>query len=167
MILIEKKIAKFKTFHYRDFFSKNLYWICFGRVFDDLWVLRNHSGLVLFLEEDHYVAEDFLHMLMLYNEALPQACPKCSIITLGNYLKNYNFANDAKRVSRVAQTPSKRNCDYWFSPSTLPSRVWHSSVIVSSSFLLDLLFVLAIQVLLFFLVVRTRCLLADFSSNIY
>ncbi|RXG70219.1 Alpha-1,6-mannosyl-glycoprotein 2-beta-N-acetylglucosaminyltransferase [Armadillidium vulgare] len=86
--------------HYREARyaqTKHHWWWKANKVFDDLWVLRNHTGLTLFLEEDHYVAEDFLHMLMLYNEALPQACPKCSVITLGNYLKNYNFANDAKR----------------------------------------------------------------------
>ena len=68
------------------------------RVFDHLWVLRNHSGLVMFLEEDHYVSEDFLHMLLLLERATPQTCPQCSVITLGNYLKNYNFGLDSKKV---------------------------------------------------------------------
>ena len=52
----------------------------------------------MFLEEDHYVTEDFLYLLRLLNKVMPQACPKCSLITLGNYLKNYNFKNDAKKV---------------------------------------------------------------------
>lgn len=63
-----------------------------------MWVLKNHTGLVLFLEEDHYVAEDFLHMLRLLSAAVPRACAKCSLITLGNYLKTYNFHTDARKV---------------------------------------------------------------------
>ena len=69
-----------------------------SRIFDDVWVLKNHTGLVLFLEEDHYAAEDFLHMLKLLNAAVPRACAKCSLITLGNYLKTYNFHTDARKV---------------------------------------------------------------------
>lgn len=32
---------------------------------DGLDVIKNHNGLFLFLEEDHFVAKDFLHMLAL------------------------------------------------------------------------------------------------------
>lgn len=71
------------------------------RIFDDVWVLKNHTGLVLFLEEDHYVAEDFLYMLKLLNAAVPRACSKCSLITLGNYLKTYNFHTDARKVRQM------------------------------------------------------------------
>lgn len=74
------------------------------RIFDDVWILKNHTGLVLFLEEDHYVAEDFLHMLRLLTAAIPRACSKCSLITLGNYLKNYNFNTDAKKVWVIVLT---------------------------------------------------------------
>ncbi|XP_064111491.1 alpha-1,6-mannosyl-glycoprotein 2-beta-N-acetylglucosaminyltransferase-like [Macrobrachium nipponense] len=86
--------------HYREARftqTKHHWWWKANKIFDDIWILRNHTGLVLFLEEDHYVAEDFLHMLRLLTAAIPRACPKCSLITLGNYLKNYNFQTDGRK----------------------------------------------------------------------
>lgn len=49
------------------------------------------SGLVLFLEEDHYVAEDFLHLLDLMQTRANQLCAKCNILSLGTYLKTFNY----------------------------------------------------------------------------
>ena len=37
-------------------------------VFDSLNITRNYNGPVLFLEEDHFVAPDFYHMLHLLYE---------------------------------------------------------------------------------------------------
>lgn len=58
------------------------------------------SGLVLFLEEDHYVAEDFLHVLRLMEEAVNRHCPNCNILCLGTYLKTYNYYAVGDKVSR-------------------------------------------------------------------
>lgn len=49
------------------------------------------SGLVLFLEEDHYVAEDFLHLLALMQRRANELCTKCNILSLGTYLKTFNY----------------------------------------------------------------------------
>jgi len=106
--------------HYREpkyTQTKHHWWWKANKIFDEVWVLRNHTGLVLFLEEDHYVAEDFLHMLRLLSLALPKACPKCSIITLGNYLKNYNFQADAKKVEVTQWVSSKHNMGFAFNSS--------------------------------------------------
>lgn len=69
-----------------------------NRVFNQLEVTRNHSGLVLFLEEDHYVAEDFIHILRLMEKTCKEACRHCNILSLGTYLKTYNYYGDSKKV---------------------------------------------------------------------
>ena len=63
---------------------------------------RSHlsSGLVLFLEEDHYVTEDFLHVLRLTNEERLARHEDCDIICLGTYLKSPDMKKTAKQVSR-------------------------------------------------------------------
>ena len=72
-----------------------------GRVFDQLEYTRNHSGLFLFLEEDHYMVPDFLHVLKLMSDARPQRCPTCNILSLGTYLKAPNYRTDSSRVSQL------------------------------------------------------------------
>ena len=58
------------------------------------------SGLVLFLEEDHYVTEDFLHVLNLVNEERLSRHEDCDIICLGTYLKSPDMKKTAKQVSQ-------------------------------------------------------------------
>lgn len=48
----------------------------------------NFAGLVLFLEEDHYVAEDFLHLLNLMQKQAKVLCSKCNIFSLGEHSGN-------------------------------------------------------------------------------
>ena len=64
-----------------------------------------HAGLVLFLEEDHYVTEDFLHVLNLANEERVAHHEDCDIICLGTYLKSLksNRSNRSNRSSQIAQ----------------------------------------------------------------
>lgn len=62
-----------------------------NRVFDQLEVTRYHTGLVLFLEEDHYVAEDFLYLLKLMQKKAYELCEKCNVMSLGTYLKTFNY----------------------------------------------------------------------------
>lgn len=54
--------------------------------------------MVVFLEEDHYVAEDFLHVLKLMEKTSKEMCDKCNILSLGTYLKTYNYYGDSKKV---------------------------------------------------------------------
>ncbi|KAK4321555.1 hypothetical protein Pmani_007672 [Petrolisthes manimaculis] len=106
--------------HYREARftqTKHHWWWKANKIFDEVWILRNHTGQVLFLEEDHYVAEDFLHTLRLLTAAIPRACPKCSLITLGNYLKNYNFYTDARKVEVTQWVSSKHNMGFAFNHS--------------------------------------------------
>lgn len=105
--------------HYREAKftqTKHHWWWKANRVFDQLDVTRHHTGsslshakkslrfesakylrfvnftgLVLFLEEDHYVAEDFLHLLALMQKRAAELCAKCNILSLGTYLKTFNY----------------------------------------------------------------------------
>ncbi|XP_029154956.1 alpha-1,6-mannosyl-glycoprotein 2-beta-N-acetylglucosaminyltransferase isoform X2 [Nylanderia fulva] len=86
--------------HYREAKftqTKHHWWWKANRVFDQLSATRNHSGMVLFLEEDHYVAEDFLHVLRLMERTCKLSCERCNVLSLGTYLKTYNYFADFSR----------------------------------------------------------------------
>ena len=57
------------------------------------------EGLVLFLEEDHYVSEDFLHVLKLVEAERTNKKSNCDIICLGTYLNDDNYNQNHKKVS--------------------------------------------------------------------
>lgn len=89
--------------HYREAKftqTKHHWWWKANKVFNQLDVTRNHTGLVVFLEEDHYVAEDFIHVLKLMDRTCRLSCKQCNILSLGTYLKTYNYYGDSKKVSR-------------------------------------------------------------------
>ncbi|XP_020811969.1 alpha-1,6-mannosyl-glycoprotein 2-beta-N-acetylglucosaminyltransferase isoform X1 [Drosophila serrata] len=80
--------------HYREakFTQTKHHWIWkANRVFNELEVTRFHTGLVLFLEEDHYVAEDFLYLLAMMQQRTKDLCPQCNVLSLGTYLKTFNY----------------------------------------------------------------------------
>ena len=54
--------------------------------------------MVLFLEEDHYVAEDFLSVLTLMKRERDLHYPSCDVLCLGTYLKQTNYKQDHKKV---------------------------------------------------------------------
>ncbi|XP_026816319.1 alpha-1,6-mannosyl-glycoprotein 2-beta-N-acetylglucosaminyltransferase isoform X1 [Rhopalosiphum maidis] len=86
--------------HYREAKftqTKHHWWWKANRVFNELDVVSNYSGPILFLEDDHYVAEDFIYMLKLMEKSCSVACPQCSMLSLGTYLKTYNFYGEAKK----------------------------------------------------------------------
>jgi alpha-1,6-mannosyl-glycoprotein beta-1,2-N-acetylglucosaminyltransferase len=55
---------------------------------------------VLFLEEDHYVTEDFLHVLRLTNEERLLNHKDAEVICLGTYLKTTDYKKTSKQVCR-------------------------------------------------------------------
>jgi len=89
--------------HYREAKftqTKHHWWWKANRIFDQLRVTRKHNGLVLFLEEDHFVSEDFLHVLKLVEAERTQKYSNCDIICLGTYLKSYNYNRNHKNVAK-------------------------------------------------------------------
>ncbi|XP_044257045.1 alpha-1,6-mannosyl-glycoprotein 2-beta-N-acetylglucosaminyltransferase isoform X5 [Tribolium madens] len=86
--------------HYREAKftqTKHHWWWKANRVFNQLEITRNHTGLVVFLEEDHYVAEDFIYILRLMEKTCKESCKHCNILSLGTYLKTFNYYGDAKK----------------------------------------------------------------------
>lgn len=77
--------------HYREAsFTqiKHHWWWKIHRVFEGLRVTQNnYKGHVVFLEEDHYVSPDILHVLSLMQRLRPTLCPSCKVLALGNYNK--------------------------------------------------------------------------------
>ncbi|ERL94761.1 hypothetical protein D910_12035 [Dendroctonus ponderosae] len=105
--------------HYREAKftqTKHHWWWKVNRVFNQLDVTRNHSGLVLFLEEDHYVAEDFIHILRLMSKTCSDKI--CNILSLGTYLKTYNYYGDSKKVEITPWISSKHNMGMAFNRTT-------------------------------------------------
>ncbi|XP_017777128.1 PREDICTED: alpha-1,6-mannosyl-glycoprotein 2-beta-N-acetylglucosaminyltransferase isoform X2 [Nicrophorus vespilloides] len=104
--------------HYREAKftqTKHHWWWKANRVFNQLDVTRNHTGLVVFLEEDHFVAEDFIHVLKLMDRTCKASCRYCNILSLGTYLKTYNY------YGKVEITPwisSKHNMGMAFNRTT-------------------------------------------------
>ncbi|XP_077303001.1 alpha-1,6-mannosyl-glycoprotein 2-beta-N-acetylglucosaminyltransferase [Arctopsyche grandis] len=107
--------------HYREAKftqTKHHWWWKANRVFDGLQVTKDHTGLVLFLEEDHYVAEDFLHVLRLMEEAVNRHCPNCNILCLGTYLKTYNYYAVGDKVEVCPWQSSRHNMGMAFRKDT-------------------------------------------------
>lgn len=109
--------------HYREAKftqTKHHWWWKSNRVFDQLEVTKYHTGLVVFLEEDHYVAEDFLYILELMQLKSNELCSKCNILSLGTYLKTFNYYTYNKKVEVTPWISSKHNMGMAFNRST-----WH------------------------------------------
>jgi len=98
--------------HYREAKftqTKHHWWWKANRIFDQLRVTKKHDGLVLFLEEDHYVSDDFLSVLRLIEAERTTRYPNCDIICLGTYLKSYNYNRDHKTVEVMPWESAKHN----------------------------------------------------------
>uniref|UniRef100_A0A0K8TSY9 Alpha-1,6-mannosyl-glycoprotein 2-beta-N-acetylglucosaminyltransferase n=1 Tax=Tabanus bromius TaxID=304241 RepID=A0A0K8TSY9_TABBR len=107
--------------HYREAAftqTKHHWWWKANRVFDQLEVTRHHTGLVLFLEEDHYVAEDFIYLLELMQKRAAELCPKCNILSLGTYLKTFNYYTYNSKVEITPWISSKHNMGFAFNRTT-------------------------------------------------
>lgn len=63
---------------------KHHWWWKLNQIFD-LKVTRDLDINLLLLEEDYYVAEDFLYVYRLIQRQMPRECPQCNVIALGTY----------------------------------------------------------------------------------
>jgi len=98
--------------HYREAkFSqtKHHWWWKTNQVFDKLDVTSNFNGNVLFLEEDHYVSEDFLHVLSLMEKERINSSQHVDILCLGTYLKKFNYQRESKTAEVTQWVSSKHN----------------------------------------------------------
>ena len=102
--------------HYREVkftMTKHHWWWKANRVFDKLESTKNHDGLVLLLEEDHYVAPDFYEVLKkaYHLKKTDTRCNEfaCDIVTLGDYKKVENFQSVGSQVLRIQPWRSTEN----------------------------------------------------------
>lgn len=112
--------------HYREAKftqTKHHWWWKANRVFNQLEVTRNFPGLVLFIEEDHFLAEDFLHTLSIMQKTARQTCSQCNILSLGTYLKTYNYYADAKKAEISPWISSKHNMGMAFNRTVFDSLI--------------------------------------------
>ncbi|KAH8278462.1 hypothetical protein KR018_003592, partial [Drosophila ironensis] len=95
--------------HYREakFTQTKHHWIWkANRVFNELEVTRYHTGLVLFLEEDHYVAEDFLYLLAMMQQRTKDLCAQCNVLSLGTYLRTFNYYTYHSKTNKKSYASS-------------------------------------------------------------
>nr|XP_056707083.1 alpha-1,6-mannosyl-glycoprotein 2-beta-N-acetylglucosaminyltransferase [Euleptes europaea] len=74
--------------HYREAAfaqTKHHWWWKLHFVWERVRALRGHEGPVLFLEEDHYLAPDFYHVLQRLWALRQRECPDCQLLSLGSY----------------------------------------------------------------------------------
>lgn len=109
--------------HYREAkFSqtKHHWWWKINHIMDGVQATKKHKGPFLFLEEDHYVAPDVLHVLKLMLKKRKEDCAKCSILCMGTYMKSFNYITFGRHVEQVKWHSSKHNMgmvferDLWF-----------------------------------------------------
>ncbi|CAD0207001.1 unnamed protein product [Chrysodeixis includens] len=106
--------------HYREAKytqTKHHWWWKANRIFNQLQSTAGHTGMVVFLEEDHYVAEDFIHMLGLLKSTADKSCPQCEILSLGTYLKTYQYHVNSDKVEITPWHSSMHNMGFAFNRS--------------------------------------------------
>ncbi|CAM4686084.1 unnamed protein product [Leuciscus chuanchicus] len=97
--------------HYREAkFSqtKHHWWWKLHFVWDRVRVLKDHQGLVLLIEEDHYLAPDFQHLLKMMVSLKKEQCPDCDILSLGSY-GHTGYSSKANKVEVKAWKSTEHN----------------------------------------------------------
>ncbi|XP_075700126.1 alpha-1,6-mannosyl-glycoprotein 2-beta-N-acetylglucosaminyltransferase [Rhinoderma darwinii] len=87
--------------HYREAkFSqtKHHWWWKLHFVWEKVKILKDHKGLILLIEEDHYLAPDFYYLLKKMWNRKNEECPDCDVMTLGTYARLQTFSEKADKV---------------------------------------------------------------------
>ncbi|XP_071827571.1 alpha-1,6-mannosyl-glycoprotein 2-beta-N-acetylglucosaminyltransferase-like [Apostichopus japonicus] len=98
--------------HYREvqFVMTKHHWFWkLQHIFTGVQATQNHNGLILLLEEDHYVAPDFYVMLKKMYEEKKTKVTECNILTLGTYDKNRVYRDRADKADVTDWHSSKHN----------------------------------------------------------
>jgi alpha-1,6-mannosyl-glycoprotein beta-1,2-N-acetylglucosaminyltransferase len=97
--------------HYREAkFSqtKHHWWWKLHFVWDRVRSLKDHTGMVLLIEEDHYLAPDFLHLLRLMSALKEEQYSECDVLSLGSY-SHIGFSSKANKVEVKAWKSTEHN----------------------------------------------------------
>ncbi|XP_061468609.1 alpha-1,6-mannosyl-glycoprotein 2-beta-N-acetylglucosaminyltransferase [Rhineura floridana] len=108
--------------HYREASfaqTKHHWWWKLHFVWERVRALREHPGLVLFLEEDHYLAPDFYQVLQRLWAVRQQDCPECQVLSLGTYATvRGSFAARADKVELKTWKSTEHNMGMAFARDT-------------------------------------------------
>lgn len=69
-------------------------------VFDHLRVTGGFNGYLFFLEEDHYVSPDFVHVAKQLIALKREQCPDCDFVNMGTYQKGSFGSNEVCQLYR-------------------------------------------------------------------
>ncbi|KAM8826868.1 alpha-1,6-mannosyl-glycoprotein 2-beta-N-acetylglucosaminyltransferase [Synchiropus picturatus] len=97
--------------HYREAkFSqtKHHWWWKLHFVWDRVKTLADFKGLVLLIEEDHYMSPDFIHLLKLMSALKREQCSDCDILSLGSY-SHIGYSSKANKVEVKAWKSTEHN----------------------------------------------------------
>lgn len=107
--------------HYREAkFTqmKHHWWWKLNRIFDELRVTKELTDFrLLLIEEDHYVAPDFIYIYKLIQKQLPRECPQCNIIALGTYSESLDVTSFNK-IDIAPWTTNLHNMGMAFNKTT-------------------------------------------------
>ncbi|XP_023325761.1 alpha-1,6-mannosyl-glycoprotein 2-beta-N-acetylglucosaminyltransferase isoform X2 [Eurytemora carolleeae] len=98
--------------HYREAKftqTKHHWWWKSNQIFGNLKITADFTGTVLFLEEDHFVTEDFIHVLKLMEKEQEGVAKEANILCLGTYLKKFNYKINSKQAELTQWMSSKHN----------------------------------------------------------
>ncbi|ESN92151.1 hypothetical protein HELRODRAFT_89958, partial [Helobdella robusta] len=107
--------------HYREakYTQTKHHWFWkLNHVFDHLEVTKLYEGLYLFIEEDHYLVEDFIHILRLMDRLRSSSCTDCNMMTLGTYDKKPKYEGIHNQVDVMSWMSSKHNMGMAFNKKT-------------------------------------------------
>lgn len=80
--------------------------------------LQNYEGPVLFLEADHYLAPDALHVLRLLDSTRHMHCAQCRVMTMGMYQPVVPGDLQAQKAVRVTWASNLHNMAMAYNRST-------------------------------------------------
>ena len=83
---------------------KHHWWWKANQVFDHLRLTKSFQGLVLFLEEDHYLADDFLHVLSLMQNQRDLNYSNCDILCLGTHQQYQTLLPSVAKSKSIYQS---------------------------------------------------------------
>eukprot|EP00088_Acartia_fossae_P004770 TRINITY_DN12067_c0_g1_i4.p1 TRINITY_DN12067_c0_g1~~TRINITY_DN12067_c0_g1_i4.p1 ORF type:complete len:517 (-),score=99.95 TRINITY_DN12067_c0_g1_i4:174-1724(-) len=98
--------------------TKHHWWWKANRIFNHLNSTSSFKGLVIFMEEDHYVTSDFLHVLNLMHKHNNKLSNPANILSLGTYLKKLNYKENSKQVEMTQWVSSLHNMGMALTKST-------------------------------------------------
>lgn len=87
--------------HYREAHfcqTKHHWWWKLHFVWDKVKALQDYKGLVLFIEEDHYLSPDFYHVLKAMWSLKTENCPDCDVLSLGTYARVGDYGDKSNKV---------------------------------------------------------------------